>query len=67
MKAYRFFYHYHRAYDTMSVHYRGQCMSCKNVVCKVATETKWNKQQPMLVIQGFAKKVEELDGTITIE
>ena len=67
MRAYRFFYHYRKSANGMTVHYRGQCLPCKNVVCRVATETKWNPQQPHLVIQGYAKKVEEFDGTITIE
>jgi len=51
----------------MTVHYRGQCIPCKDVVCRVPTETKWNRQQPQLVIQGFAKSV-EIDGdVVTIE
>jgi len=50
----------------MTVHYRGQCIPCKNVRCHVPTETKWNKQQPLLVIQGFASCVEIVDGEVTI-
>lgn len=65
-KTYRFFFHYHRASGGMTVHFRGRCTSCKNVVCSVATESKWNKQQPRLVMQGFASEVEEANGTVII-
>jgi hypothetical protein len=41
-------------------------MQCQNVVCYADTNTKWNKSQPQLVIQGFASRVEEIDGTIYI-
>lgn len=50
----------------MTIHFRGQCMPCKNIVCLVPTETKWNKQQPKLVIQGFAERVEEQGDTLVI-
>lgn len=62
----RFFYHYRRSTKGMTVHYRGQCIPCKNVHCHVSTETKWNKQQPHLVIQGFASSVEISDDTVVI-
>lgn len=65
-KKHRFFYHYRRSSQGMTVHYRGQCIPCKNVRCHVPTETKWNKQQPLLVIQGFASCVEIVDGEVTI-
>lgn len=61
--GHRFFYHYRRSTKGMTVHYRGQCIPCKDIVCNVPTETKWNRQQPMLVIQGFAKSV-EVDGDV---
>jgi len=67
MRGHRFFYHYRRSTNGMTVHYRGVCIPCKDVICEVPTETKWNKQQPMLVIQGFAKSVEEKDGVVTIK
>lgn len=50
----------------MTVHYRGQCIPCKNVVCNVNTESKWNSQQPKLVIQGFAEHVEKIGDKIII-
>ena len=67
-KKYRFFYHYRRSVKGMTVHFKGQCIPCKNVVCKVDSETKWNKTQPQLVMQGFAKNVRFTDNeTIIIE
>ena len=50
----------------MSVHYKKQCMQCKNVVCFAETETKWNNTQPQLVIRGFASKIEQEGDTIII-
>lgn len=50
----------------MSVHFRGNCYPCKDVVCKVPCRTKWNKRQPMLVMEGRASAVTEQDGVITI-
>lgn len=41
----------------MTVHWNKQCIPVQNVICKVPTETKWNKQQPQLVMRGFAKQV----------
>lgn len=42
-------------------------MRAKHIDCKVPVETKWNKQQPYLVLQGWASKVEINDNTCTIE
>lgn len=50
----------------MSVHFRGVCHSCKNVVCLVPCSTKWNKQQPNLVMKGQACQIEFKGDTITI-
>jgi hypothetical protein len=41
----------------MSVHYKNQCIPCDDVICNVPCETKRNKIQPFLVLQGFAKEV----------
>jgi len=51
----------------MSVHFRGQCHQCKDVVCDAATETKWNETQPKLVIRGFASEIENINGIIYIK
>jgi hypothetical protein len=57
-KKYRFFYHYFKQKKCMSVHFKKQCMQCKDIVCYAPTQSKWNKTQPQLVIQGFASNVE---------
>jgi hypothetical protein len=41
----------------MTVHYRKQCIAVDNIACFVPTHTKWNKFQPRVVMQGWAKKV----------
>jgi hypothetical protein len=66
-KKYRFFYHYFKQKNCMSVHFRGQCHQCKDVVCDASTETKWNKTQPKLVIRGFASEIENINGIIYIK
>ena len=50
----------------MSVHFRGQCIKVDDVVCKVPTETKWNKTQPNLVLRGFASDVNIENNIATI-
>jgi hypothetical protein len=65
-QTYRFFYHYYRQYNSMSVHFRGSCYKTDNVECLVSCETKWKKTQPHLVLQGFAKEIEVLENKIVI-
>lgn len=67
MKKYRFFYHYRKETGGMTVHFRKKCYAVENVNCKVACETKFNKQQPRLVMQGFAESVEIENETATIK
>jgi hypothetical protein len=57
MKKYRFFYHYRKSVGGMTVHFKGQCIPVKDIVCNVSCETKWKKGQPYLVMQGFCKEV----------
>jgi len=49
----------------MTVHYKGKCIPCVNVKCNVPIETKRNKQQPLLVMQGFSESV-DIDGDTCI-
>lgn len=56
-KKYRFFYHYYKQKDMMTVHFRGKCHTVKEVVCKAPCETKWKATQPKLVMQGWATDV----------
>ena len=65
-KTYRFFYHYFKQKKCLSVHFKKQCIQCNNIVCYADTESKWNKEQPQLVIQGFASSIEMIDNTIYI-
>lgn len=57
MKRYRFFYHYNKQHNKMSVHFRKQCLIVEDVVCNVPCESKWNKTQPNLVMRGYAADV----------
>ena len=57
-KKYRFFYHYYKQYKCLSVHFREKCYRVDDVVCEVPTESKWNKTQPNLVMQGWAKSLD---------
>lgn len=67
MKPKRFFYHYFRyGKKKMSVHFGGTCYNVDQVVCQVPCETKFNKRQPRLVMQGFATNVHIQNGTAFI-
>jgi len=67
MQKYRFFYHYRRCDKKMSVHFKKQCIPCEDVVCEVPCETKRNKIQPYLVLQGFANSVEVINNKVIIK
>lgn len=57
MKKYRFFIHYRRSDKKMSIHFRGKCYTCDNVLCSLPCSTKRNKTQPHLVIEGYCESV----------
>jgi hypothetical protein len=57
-KPHRFFYHFNKGKKAMSVHWQGQCLIVNDVDCRVRAKTKWNKRQPMLVMQGYARQVD---------
>ncbi len=65
-KPRRFFYHFHKAKKAMTVHFAAACHTVKDVVCQVKCETKWRAQQPRLVMQGFARRIEIKHGVATI-
>lgn len=67
MRKYRFFYHYRHATKSLTVHFRGKCYSCQDVQCEAPTESKWNKTQPTLVMQGYCNSIEEQDNKIIIK
>ena len=56
-KEYRFFFHYYKRYKCLSIHFKSKCYRANDVICKVPINTKWNKTQPNLVMQGFAKQI----------
>ena len=56
-KKYRFFFHYYKQKRKMSIHYKKQCIIVDDIICNVPCETKWNKTQPNIVMQGFAEHV----------
>lgn len=62
----RFFYHYRRCDKRMSVHFRGTCIPVQDVRCLVPCETKRNRRQPFLVMQGFASKVDVINDVAVI-
>ncbi len=66
----RVFFHYRKSTGGMTVHYNKQCHPCKNIICNVPIESHYNeKQQPHLVMRGFAQaiKYDSINNTITIE
>lgn len=56
-KKYRFFYHYYKQKNKMSIHFRNSCNVVDDIICEVPCETKWKNSQPRLVMQGFCKEV----------
>lgn len=57
IKKYRFFYHFRRSDKKMSIHFKNQCIPVLDVVCNVPCETKRNKIQPFLVLQGYCSNI----------
>lgn len=57
-KKYRFFYHWRKCDDRMTVHFRGRCINVYGVTCRAECEEKRNVHQPRLVMQGFTSAVE---------
>jgi hypothetical protein len=58
MKKYRFFFHYRKSTAGMTVHFKKSCAAVKEISCNVPVETKWSKNQPNIVMQGWANSVE---------
>ena len=57
MKPRRFFYHYYRQVDRMSVHFKNTCHVVDHVRCQVPCEDHRRRTQPRLVMRGFARQV----------
>jgi hypothetical protein len=58
MKPRRFFFHFRKQTGELTLHWNKQCIPVKDIICNVPVETKWNKQQPHVVLQGWARSVE---------
>lgn len=56
-KSFRFFYHYYKQKNKMSIHFKKTCIVVDDIECNVPCETKWKKRQPNLVMQGFARDI----------
>lgn len=65
LKPRRFFFHFNKQTRNMTVHVAGQCIPVRHVSCHVPVQTKYNKRQPYLVLQGFARLV-EVHGEIAL-
>lgn len=63
---YRFFYHWVRATDKWSVHFKNKCIHASHLKCNVPCSSKMNKQQPLRVMRGWANSVEVKNDTIII-
>lgn len=72
MKKYRFFLHYNKPASkslkrpVWSVHFRNKCHIVDGINCSEKTESKINKRQPYVVMQGFAKDVKVENGCAII-
>jgi hypothetical protein len=71
-KPRRFFFHFNKPASAkaktpkMSVHVNNKCFIVDKIDCRVPTESKTNKRQPRVVMQGFANTftlVHEIEGT----
>lgn len=52
----------------MTIHFRKKCFLVKDIACFCDTYTKWNeKQQPNIVMEGFAQKVIVSNDTAIIQ
>lgn len=71
-RKYRFFFHYNKPLSktagihVWSVHFRNKCYISENVECNVTTESKTNKIQPFVVMQGWCNEIKELTDKLII-
>lgn len=62
-RKYRFFFHYNKPESirlgkrVWSVHYRNKCYIVNSIDCHVNCNSKVNKTQPYVVMQGFANSL----------
>ena len=41
----------------MTVHYKGQCIHTKSIICDVPTETHRRSSQPYMVVRGWTEDI----------
>lgn len=66
IKTYRFFYHYNKANNGMTVHFRGTCYITTHIKCVVKCNTKYRTIQPRLVMEGWCSEIIQTDDLIII-
>ena len=66
MRKKRFFFHFRKSTGELTLHWNKQCIPVKNVIVNVPVETKWNSQQPKVVLRGWAKEITIENNTATI-
>ncbi len=57
-KPKRFFFHFRKSTGELTLHWENKCIPIKDVDCRVPVETKWNKEQPRVVLRGYATTIE---------
>jgi len=63
----RFFYHYNKKARCMTVHFANAChLAPSGLKCYVPAESKVNKRQPYIVMQGWASEVRIKNGVAHI-
>jgi len=71
-KSYTFFFHYNKPESKkvgkpqITVHYKGVCHLCDNIIVNVPTFGCLRKNQPMFIIKGSCKEMIFNNGIITI-
>lgn len=54
----RFFFHFRKSTGDLTLHWNRTCIPVKNIDCRVPVETKWNSQQPKVVLRGWAEEIQ---------
>lgn len=58
-RRYKFFFHYNKQKDAITIHYRGKCHSAIKLTCYTNCFSKFNKRQPRLVMWGYADTLKQ--------
>lgn len=72
IKKFRVFFHYNKPLSKKegkhfwSVHFKKTCYTTEHIDCRIETESKINKIQPHVVMQGWAQDIDVFGNKITI-